>query len=131
MKNLLFLTSFFISLYSFSQNTLGEKKLKLEIRSTNSENEVFRKTNEHTSERINLKREDKKDLLLTPGTNRHNRPHFDKPSMDKSSKGESKENTLPIKGMSIIMINYNNVKNEKRAEIINWKSKYRYENTME
>lgn len=69
---------------------MGEKKLKLEIRSTNSENEVFRKTNEHTSEHINLKREDKKDLLLTPGPNRHNRPHLDKPSIDNSSKGESK-----------------------------------------
>ncbi len=91
MKNILFLTSFFVSVYSFTQNNTGEKTLKLEIRTNNSENEVYRKTNEHTSERINIKREDKKDILFTPSLNRHNRPHLDKPSIDKSSKGESKK----------------------------------------
>jgi hypothetical protein len=90
MKNILIFTSLYFSFFTFSQNNIGEKKLKLEIRANNSDNEMHRKTNDHNSERIDLKREEKKDPTQISVFNRHDRPHLDKKELNKSTRGEMK-----------------------------------------
>jgi hypothetical protein len=77
MKNLVLLSALVISTASFSQETSSDKKPKLEIRSSNSENQIHRKTNDHKAERIELKKEDRRDHTVKPTTERHHRPHLD------------------------------------------------------
>ena len=57
MKNLLLFTFLFVTLFSFGQSSVIEKKAKLEIRLSNSDNQMQRITNEHKEERIDLKKE--------------------------------------------------------------------------
>ena len=97
MKNSLFFTFLFVTLFSFSQNNSGEKKVKLEIRTANTDNEIHRITNEHTSERINLRKEDLKDHTHKPGLQRHNRPHLDGKMSDKKSNNDIKKEQHPEK----------------------------------
>ena len=91
MKNILFLTSFFVSVYSFTQNNTGEKTLKLEIRSTNTDHEIHRRSNDHKLERIELKREDRRDHTHKPTIERHHRPHLDGKRGDRPQKGDLKK----------------------------------------
>lgn len=91
MKKIVLFAALFISLFTFSQNDIGEKKLKLEIRSSNTDNVVHRKNNDHSTERIDLKKEDRKEPLHKSVNSRHTRPHLDKQPIDKSTKGEVKK----------------------------------------
>ncbi len=77
MKNLLLLIALFLSVFTFAQDANGDKKPKLEIRSSNTDNEIHRKTNDHKLERIDLKKEDRKDHTHKPTNERHHRPHLD------------------------------------------------------
>ncbi len=77
MKNLVLLTAILFTAFSFAQDANGEKKPKLEIRSINADHEIHRKTNDHKSERIDLKKEDLRDHAHKPTLERHNRPHLD------------------------------------------------------
>ena len=91
MKNLVLFASLFISIFSYAQNNSGEKKLKIEIRSSNTEYEIHRKTNDHYLERIDLKKEDRKEHMHKPDFQRHNRPHLDSKIEEKPTKGELKK----------------------------------------
>ena len=91
MKNLVLFASLFISIFSYAQNNSGEKKLKIEIRSINTEYEIHRKTNDHSLERIDLKKEDRKEHMHKPDFQRHNRPHLDSKIEEKPTKGELKK----------------------------------------
>ncbi len=91
MKNLVLFASLFFSIFSYTQNNSGEKKLKIEIRSSNTEYEIHRKTNDHSLERIDLKKEDRKEHMHKPDLQRHNRPHLDSKLEEKPTKGELKK----------------------------------------
>ena len=91
MKNLVLFASLFFSIFSYTQNNSGEKKLKIEIRSINTEYEIHRKTNDHSLERIDLKKEDRKEHMHKPDFQRHNRPHLDSKIEEKPTKGELKK----------------------------------------
>ena len=77
MKNLVLLSAIFLSAFSFAQDANGDKKPKLEIRVSNTDNEIHRKTNDHKSERIDLKKEDRQDHTHKPTLERYRRPHLD------------------------------------------------------
>jgi hypothetical protein len=91
MKNSLLIAFLFITLFSWSQNNLGDQKVKLEIRSTKTDNEIHRVTNEHKLERIDLRKEDQKDHTHKPELHRHNRPNLDRKNEDKISNKEVKK----------------------------------------
>jgi hypothetical protein len=104
MKNLVFLTTIFFSAYSFAQGEQGEKKPKLEIRTSNAVHEIHRKTNEHKLERIDLKRDDKRENTHKPTLERHQRPHLDRKNGERPSKQDLKKDR------------YNEIRQEKRQE---------------
>ena len=91
MKNLVLLITILFSVVSFAQDVNGEKKPKLEIRSNNTDHEIHRKTNDHKSERVDLKKEDRRDHAHKPAIERHNRPHLDGKLGDRPRREEIKK----------------------------------------
>ena len=91
MKKLVLFAALFISIFSYAQNNSGDKNLKIEIRSSNTEYEIHRKTNDHSSERIDLKKEDRKEHMHKLDFQRHNRPHLDSKGEEKPTKAELKK----------------------------------------
>lgn len=77
MKNILFLSSLFLSHYLFCQLNMGEKALKLEIKSTTMDYEIYRKTNDHTSERKEIRREERNEHISKVLSERRQRPNLD------------------------------------------------------
>ncbi len=104
MKNLLLLTGIIFSSISFAQETSTDKKPKLEIRANNTEDNIHRKTNDHKAERIELKKDDRKDHSHKPAQERHHRPHAD---------GKGTENT---KGEQHKKEQHHEKRNEQRQE---------------
>lgn len=101
MKNLVLLIAIFFSVVSFAQDANREKKPKLEIRSNNTDHEIHRRTNDHKSERIELRREERSERANKPLLERRQRPNFD------GKRGEERR-----KESKSLEIN-----NEKRKEI--------------
>ena len=75
MKNLLLFTGIIFSSFSFAQETNTDKKPKLEIRIANTEDNIHRKNNDHKAERIELKKDDRKDHTHKPAQEKHHRQH--------------------------------------------------------
>ena len=113
MKNLVLLIATFFSVVSLAQDTNGEKKPKLEIRSNNTDNEIHRKTNDHKSERIELRREERRERANKPLLERRQRPNFDG-KRGEERRRESKTREINIEKRKEIRQELNQQRRERR-----------------
>lgn len=91
MKNLILFIALFLTAFTFAQNATNENKPKLEIRTNATDNEIHRKTNDHHSERIDLKKDDRKDVSTTSSLEKHRRPNLDNKHADSQRKEVDKK----------------------------------------